>query len=109
MRKILVPIAAGLAFGAPLQAATSYHGYITQTGTLGDGTVFVEFAVAVGPAECSSPQVRIAANTAAAKQVFAVALAAYLSNSPVQIATDSCLGSYPSMTTAGSWLYPKPL
>jgi hypothetical protein len=109
MRKILISVALSVAIAAPLQAAASYHGYITQTGTLGDGTVFVEFAVAVGPMECSSPQVRIAANNPGARQVFAVALAAYLSNSPVQIATDSCLGSYPTMTTAGSWLYPKPL
>jgi hypothetical protein len=109
MRRILLPIAVALAIAAPLQAATSYHGYITQTGTLGDGTVFVEFAASVGPTECSSHQVRIAATNPSARQVFAVALAAYLSNSPVQIATDSCLGAYPSMTTPGSWLYPKPL
>jgi hypothetical protein len=109
MRRILLPIAVGLAVAAPLQAATSYHGYITQTGTLGDGTVFVEFAAAVGPTGCNHPQVRLAANNPAARQVFAVALAAYLSNSPVQIETDGCLGAYATMTTAGSWLYPKPL
>lgn len=109
MKNPLATFAIALTVSSASWANTSHHGYITQTGTLGDGTVFVEFAAAVGPVGCSSPQVRVAANNPAAKQVFAVALAAYLSNSPVQIQTDGCLGGYPTLSTTGSWLYPKPL
>ena len=109
MTKLLVTSAIAAMVSTTAGADTAYHGYITQTGTLGDGTVFVEFAVAVGPAGCSQPQVRIAANNPAARQIFAVALAAYLSNSAVQIQTDGCLGAYPTLLTSGAWLYPKAL
>jgi hypothetical protein len=107
VKRLLVLLA--LAASGPAIAAESYHGYITQTGTLGDGTVFVEFAAAVGPAACSSPQVRIDGSRAVAKQILAIALASYLAQSPVQIATDGCLGNFPSLLGQGSWIYPKPL
>lgn len=109
MNKWMATIAIAMTMSSSAWANTSHHGYITQTGTLGDGTVFVEFAVAVGPTGCNHPQVRLAANNPAAKQVFAVALAAYLSNSPVLIQTDGCLGAYATLSGAGSWFYPKPL
>ena len=107
MKRLLILLA--LACSYPAAAAESYHGYITQTGTLGDGTVFVEFAAAVGPPGCSSAQVRIDGNRAVAKQILAIALGAYLAQSPVQIMTDGCLGAYPTLLGQGSWLYPKPL
>ena len=107
MKKILLFL--GLLAASPTFADTFYHGHITQTGTLGDGTIFIEFAAYVGPPGCSHPQVRINGNNPAAKSLFATALAAYLTHTPVKIQTDSCLGAYPTLTTAGSWLYPFPL
>ena len=107
MKRFLVLLALAASF--PAAAAEGYHGYITQTGVLGDGTVFVEFAVPVGPPACSHAQVRIDGNRAVAKQIMAIALAAYLSQSPVQIMTDGCLGGFPTMLGQGSYLYPKPL
>jgi hypothetical protein len=107
MKRLLILLT--LAISYPAVAAEGYHGYITQTGTLGDGTVFIEFAGTVGPPGCSHPQVRIDGNRAVAKQLMAIALAAYLAQSPVQIMTDGCLGAYPTLLGQGSWLYPKPL
>jgi hypothetical protein len=107
MKRLLVLLALAASYSAT--AAESYHGYITQTGTFGDGTVFIEFAVAVGPSGCSHQQVRIDGTRAVAKQFMAIALAAYLSQSPVQIMTDGCLGVFPTLLGQGSYLYPKPL
>jgi hypothetical protein len=97
-----------LAGTASVHADTFHHGYITQVGTRGNGSVFIEFAVPVGLPQCSQPQVQIPTSNPAAKTILAVALAAYIANLRVYIQTDGCSGAYPTMTGEGSWLYPKP-
>jgi len=107
MKKLALAFAL-LAGTASVQAETFHHGYITQVGTRGNGSVFIEFAVPVGMPQCSHPQVQIPASNPAAKTILAVALAAYLANLRVNIQTDGCNGAFPTMIGEGSWLYPKP-
>jgi hypothetical protein len=106
--KKLATAAALIIASLQARAADFHHGYITQVGVKGNGDVFIEFAEAVGQSQCNHPQVSIPASNPAAKDLLAVALAAYLSNVRVYIQTDSCFGAFPSMSGAGSWLYPKP-
>jgi hypothetical protein len=87
-------------------AASSYLGYIQKVGTRGNGTIFIELNAPIGLPQCTHSQIEIAPSQAAAKQLLAIALAAYLSQSRVYIQTDDCLGAYPTLSGQDSWLYP---
>jgi hypothetical protein len=102
----------GLRLGAVLLMASTtaaadgnYVGPITFVGTLGDGTVFIEFPSVVSLGACSSIQVRISSGHPARKEVLAVAMSAFLTGTIVSVQTDSCAGAYPTLSGTNSWIY----
>lgn|SRR5688572_27757685 len=103
MKRLLLTIV--LSFSATSAFAAQYQGPLVYVGTLGDGTVFVELPSVLSEGSCTSTQVRIAVSHVAKKEFLAIATSALLSGKNVSIQADSCLGGYPTLTTASSWIY----
>jgi hypothetical protein len=106
--KKLVVIVALLSCSPAALAATNYLGPIMKVGTRGNGTIFIELNQAVGLPQCSQNQVEIPASQASARDILAVALAAYHGGMRIYIQTDGCLGIYPTMSGHDSWIYSVP-
>ena len=89
------------------EAAMSTNAKVVHAGTFGDGRLFVLFDTEIKEPGCFNKRLDVAAGHDQIKTWLSVALAAMLTGKEVNIRSNGCLGSTPTLdnTTASSfWL-----
>ena len=90
-----VALAPSLGFGSPV-----LHAHVVNFGTYGSGNVFVTLDASIQQTNCVGPFIEVAAGDTA-KQVLAVATAAFTTGATVQVLADGCLNSATTITARG--------
>ncbi len=107
IKNILV-ILSTLVFSVPIYSATIDDAKVIYAGTSGGGRLFVALDKTIPEAGCENSRFDVAGGHDQITTWLSIAMAALASGKSVKVATNGCLGAYPTLTNANdTWFYIK--